>query len=111
MPDFLLLQHDDGLTILGSDTFVVAVDDTGHEDFLDPNHRVFGLGGCAFAVRDYQRLIEKPWNYMCDRFFQNQERPLHASNIEFGAVPDSRFLGLSWYLCARAGSADINKTV
>jgi hypothetical protein len=32
-------------------------------------------------------------------------------NIPFGAVPDSRFLGLSWYLCARAGSADINKTV
>jgi hypothetical protein len=22
-------------------------DETGHEDFADPNYRVFGIGGCA----------------------------------------------------------------
>jgi hypothetical protein len=37
--------------------------------------------------------------------------PAMAQTKIKGAVPDSRFLGLSWYLCARAGSADINKTV
>ncbi len=79
----LLLEHDEGIIRLGENTLVVALDDTGNEEFQDPNHRVFGLGGCAFMVRDYPRLIEQPRNYMCDRFFPDQERPMHASDISF----------------------------
>jgi hypothetical protein len=62
-------------------TLVVAIDDTGHEEFKDPNYQVFGIGGCAFLVRDYQRLIEQPWNYMCDHFFPDIGRPIHAANL------------------------------
>ena len=66
---------------LPENTFVVAVDDTGHEEFKDPNYQVFGIGGCAFLVRDYQRLIERPWNYMCQHFFPDIGRPIHATDL------------------------------
>ncbi len=78
----MILEHDEGLIRLGEKTLVVTLDDTGHEEFIDPNHKVFGLGGCAFMVRDYQRLIEQPWNYMCNRFFPDQKRPMHATDIK-----------------------------
>jgi hypothetical protein len=81
----LVLEHDEGLIHLGEKTLVVAIDDTGHEEFQDPNHRVFGLGGCAFMVRDYQKLVEQPWNYMCERFFPDQKRPMHAADIRFSS--------------------------
>jgi len=79
----LLLESQNGSLRLGERTLVVVIDDTGHEEFSDPNYKVFGLGGCAFLVRDYQRLIEKPWNYMCETFFPEENRPLHATDIRF----------------------------
>jgi len=76
----LILEHKTGIETLTESTLVVAIDDTGNENFKDLKHPVFGLGGCAFMVRDYQRLIEKPWNYMCSRFFPEVERPIHAAD-------------------------------
>jgi hypothetical protein len=77
----LILEHQNGKEHLSENTLVIAIDDTGHEEFKDSNYQVFGLGGCAFLVRDYQRLIEKPWNYMCKRFFPEIERPMHAAKL------------------------------
>ena len=79
----LLLSSEKELKLFDEKTLVVAIDDTGHEEFKDPNHKVFGLGGCAFLVRDYERLIEKPWNYMCSEFFPVIQRPFHAADIRF----------------------------
>jgi len=79
----LVLEHNEGQIHLGEKTLVVALDDTGHEEFRDPNYKVFGIGGCAFMVRDYQQLVEQPWNYMCQKFFPNQKRPMHAVEICF----------------------------
>ncbi len=62
-------------------TLVIALDDTGHEEFKDPKYPVFGIGGCAFLVRDYQRLIERPWNDLCERFLPNKSRPIHAADL------------------------------
>lgn len=81
----LLLESENGSLRLGEQTLVVVIDDTGHEEFSDPNYKVFGLGGCAFMVRDYQRLIEQPWNYMCKTFFPEEKRPLHATDIRFSS--------------------------
>ena len=66
---------------LGPETLVVALDDTGHERFADAQHPVFGIGGCAFMVRDYERLIDIPWTYMCKTFFPGVSRPLHAAEL------------------------------
>ena len=78
----LILEHDHGQIRLEADTLVVAIDDTGHEEFADANYPVFGLGGCAFLVRDYERLIATPWNYMCKKFFPHVQRPMHAVDIQ-----------------------------
>ncbi|GAA5214100.1 DUF3800 domain-containing protein [Corallincola platygyrae] len=81
----LIFETEKGQFPLSEQTFVVVLDDTGHEQFQDPNYRVFGLGGCAFLAKDYLRLIEKPWNYMCEHYFAEEERPLHATDIRFSS--------------------------
>lgn len=75
----LVLVCDDGEHILPEDALVFALDDTGHEELHQANGACFGIGGCAFLVSDYQRLIEAPWNYMLQRFFPNTPRPVHAT--------------------------------
>jgi hypothetical protein len=74
----LVLEHDEGNLILADDVFVVALDDTGHEKLHKANGECFGIGGCAFMVSDYQRLIEAPWNFMLQQFFPDVPRPVHA---------------------------------
>ena len=78
----VILEHDGGQITLRGDTLLFAIDDTGHEAFADDRHPVFGLGGCGCLVRDYERLIAIPWNYMCERFFPEIERPLHAAELK-----------------------------
>ena len=75
------MHHKDGVEYLSEKTLLIVIDDTGQENFKDPNFKVFGLGGCAFLVRDYQRLIEKPWNEMCQRYFPEVKRPMHAADL------------------------------
>ena len=77
----LILDGPDGRHVLGARTLIFAIDDTGHEDFADPNYRVFGLGGCGCVVEDYERLIALPWNYMCATYFKGVPRPMHAAGL------------------------------
>jgi len=77
----LVLESNKGIIELGEKTLVFAFDDTGHEEFKDENYQIFGIGGCAFLVQDYQRLIETPFNYMCDKFFPNVQRPFHTTDV------------------------------
>ena len=79
--DVLVLDCDDDRRELAGSTLVVAIDDTGHEAFADSNFPVFGLGGCCFLVKDYRRLIDGPWNFMCQRFFPEHKRPMHAADL------------------------------
>lgn len=75
----LVLGCDDGEHILPDDALVFALDDTGHEKLHQANGACFGIGGCAFLVSDYQRLIEAPWNHMLQRSFPDTPRPVHAA--------------------------------
>ncbi len=77
----LVLNHNDGQIKLGPKTLLFAIDETGHENFNDPNYPFFGFGGCGVLVQDYLRLIEKPWTFMCKQFFSEFERPLHAADL------------------------------
>ena len=81
--DQLNLKSDNGTLTLGPNTLVFALDDTGNECFKDPNHPVFGIGGCGFLVKDYVRLIDAPWGDMCKTYFPDCNRPLHAADIQF----------------------------
>lgn len=77
----IIVDTIDGQIRLGPNTLLFAMDETGHEDFNDPAYPYFGFGGCGCLVRDYSRLIEKPWLYMCSKYFSDIERPLHAANL------------------------------
>ena len=60
---------------------MVFVDETGHEEFADPNYPVFGLGGCAvleFAAPD---VLERPWRELKERHFGGADVALHASDL------------------------------
>lgn len=74
----LVLVHNEGNLILADDVLVIALDDTGHEELHQENGACFGIGGCAFMVADYQRLVETPWNLMLQHFFPDVPRPVHA---------------------------------
>lgn len=78
----LIINTDRGNLELSDSTLVFAFDETGQEDFKDPNYSLFGVGGCAFMVRDYQRLIEFPFEYMYVNFFSEFERPIHITEIK-----------------------------
>jgi hypothetical protein len=60
---------------------IFFMDETGHEEFADPAHPVFGIGGCAIMARDVRRVIEEPWRTMKALHFAGPDSPLHASNL------------------------------
>jgi len=91
----LVIEHQNGKEYLSDKTLVVAIDDTGHEEFKDPNYQVFGIGGCAFMARDYQRLIKEPWEFMCRNFFPELQRPLHAAELR--GISDEQIDALNYF--------------
>ena len=63
----LLLETGSAKVLLTDNTLVFALDDTGNENLIQEGYPVFGLGGCAFMVGDYERLVQKPFIDMLSR--------------------------------------------
>jgi hypothetical protein len=57
------------------------VDETGHDSLSDPNHRLFGLGGCAVPLPVYYERLVKPWLELRNAHFGDIEGALHASEL------------------------------
>jgi hypothetical protein len=57
------------------------LDESGHEEFADPNHPVYVLGGCAVIAADIEAVLRSPWRELKDRHFGGADRPLHASDV------------------------------
>jgi Protein of unknown function (DUF3800) len=76
----ITLVHEHGNIVLPDTALVVALDDTGHDLFAS-THPVFGLGGCAFLVRDYGHLIDDPWREMKNLYFAGSDIALHAAKL------------------------------
>lgn len=68
---------------------MLFVDETGHEDFADPNYPVFGFGGCAVTAGAAEESIKKPWRAMKAAHFDGENMPLHAAALRH---PTSRQL-------------------
>lgn len=68
-------------------SFVVLVDDTGHEALV-PGHSVYGLGGCAVLAADLESVIRHPWHEVRRRVRGSAETPLHAAAL--GHPPRSK---------------------
>lgn len=60
---------------------VCFIDESGDEDLSDPNHPVFGLGGCAVAAHALMMHLDLPWRRMKARHFGGEGVPLHASEL------------------------------
>jgi hypothetical protein len=58
------------------------VDETGHEDFADPNFPVFGMGGCGLLAAALEQNLRGPWRKMKDRHFSGADAPMHASDLQ-----------------------------
>lgn len=79
--DTYTIEHDSGHIVYPGSTLLVAIDETGHEGFAAPLHPVFGLGGCAVLLKHSDELINRPWLYMKERFFDGANVPLHAAKL------------------------------
>jgi hypothetical protein len=62
-------------------------DETGHEDFADPNYPVFGIGGCAVLAAAIDQNLRIPWRTMKERYFGGPDVPLHAADLR-NATPE-----------------------
>jgi len=67
---------------------VVFIDETGNEDFSDPNFPIFGRGGCAVIGKNYKKILEKPWRRLKREKLGGEEKPFHA--VEFGQLPPTK---------------------
>jgi hypothetical protein len=77
----LTVKDSNELIRVESSSLLVFIDETGEEMFSDPQHAVFGLGGCAVLAGEYNRVIASPWREMKDRFFFGANNPLHANEL------------------------------
>jgi hypothetical protein len=57
------------------------VDDSGHEEFADPKHPVYALGGCAVLAAAIDGVLKSPWPEIKARHFVGADEPLHASEL------------------------------
>jgi hypothetical protein len=57
------------------------VDETGHEEFADPEFPIFGMGGCAVLAAAIEPVLRQPWREMKARHFGGADVPLHASEL------------------------------
>lgn len=75
-----LINAKGGTVELSGDTLLVAIDETGHENFA-PTHRVFGVGGCACLVKHVGKLVDDPWRSMKAALFGGEDVRMHAAEL------------------------------
>jgi Protein of unknown function (DUF3800) len=64
------------------DCLMFFIDETGHEEFADPNYPVFGIGGCAILAGAAKEHLKKPWRDIKANHFGSADAPLHASDLK-----------------------------
>jgi hypothetical protein len=60
---------------------IFFIDETGHEEFADPNFPVFGMGGCGLLAAAVEQNLRTPWRAMKGRHFGGADVALHASEL------------------------------
>ncbi len=76
----LRLEHDGGTTEIPSDSVLVFIDDTGHEDLTNLEVPFFGFGGCLCPASHYSDFIDNTWKQV-EAFFPDSMLPLHAADL------------------------------
>ena len=68
-------------------------DETGHEEFADPNFPIFGMGGCALLAAAIDPVLRQPWREMKAHHFGGADVPLHASDLRSPTAQQVAALG------------------
>ncbi|MGJ0515086.1 MAG: DUF3800 domain-containing protein [Methylomicrobium sp.] len=87
------IAEDGASVVLDSSCLLVFVDETGDELFSDPQHPVFGLGGCAVLVGDYVNFVRPAWRRMKDQYFGGADSTLHANELRSPSKDQLNALG------------------
>jgi hypothetical protein len=72
------------------DTMMIFLDETGDEQYSDPKHPVFGIGGCALISDEYGRRIFDPWNRLKRDVLGLAGKPFHAVDFEHSKPTPAR---------------------
>ncbi|KOO16960.1 hypothetical protein AKJ18_02465 [Vibrio xuii] len=81
MNSLLSIETENGTMNIDDLTLIVALDETGCEDYKDTKYPVFGLGGCAVLARDYNRFLDAPWCYIKGTYFGGHDIKMHAAEL------------------------------
>lgn len=65
-----------------ANSLLVFIDETGIEDYSDPNNPTFGRGGCGVLGADYRTLLKKPWRKLKREKLGGANKPFHATDFE-----------------------------
>ena len=84
--------------VITPDMLVVFIDETGIEDYSDPNNRTFGRGGCAVLGADYKRYIKKPWRKLKREKLGGAAKPFHAAEFEQLPPRKAQITGINRFL-------------
>jgi len=86
----MTLNCDDGTKIdLLPTTALIMMDETGEEQLLDPNYRIFGLGGCCILAGDYSANIATPWDKLRHDLGLS-DRAFHTTDMKIGKKREGR---------------------
>lgn len=92
----LILDVENGKTItIGENTLLVFIDETGDQLLKDKNFPVFGLGVCAIPSNHYSQIIDSPWRELRRKILGNEEKTLHASELELEKIPKEYIANLA----------------
>jgi len=68
--------------IIESNDLVIAIDETGHEEFKDSKYPLFGLSACLFLGKEFHNEINQPWNNLKKIAGISENDVLHASEVD-----------------------------
>src|SRR5688572_11177767 len=75
-------------------SILVFLDETGHEQFADSKHPVFGLGGCLFPANYSDVIVDGPWKDLKLAHFPDiAAKPFHAAEIQSVSSQQAEALG------------------
>ena len=83
---------------LTPNTLIVFIDETGNEDYGDPNNPTFGRGGCAVLSAEYKKLIKKPWRKLKRKKMGGAAKPFHATDFEQTRPTKAQIMAINRFL-------------
>lgn len=84
--------------LLTPKTLLVFIDETGNEDYSDPNNPTYGRGGCAVLGEQYRDLLKKPWRRLKRERLGGATKPFHATEFERTRPTKAQITGINQFL-------------